>query len=78
MMETIVQDIRYGVRSLRKAPTFAVIAVVTLALGIGADTAMFSIVNGVLLQPIPFTEPDRLLMLYTSMPQFRQASVSLS
>jgi putative ABC transport system permease protein len=76
-MENLFQDLRYGVRTLFKKPGFALIAVITLALGIGATTAIFSVVNGVLLRPLPFKDPDRLLMIReTKLPQFPEFSVS--
>jgi putative ABC transport system permease protein len=68
-MNTVWHDLRYGARMLMKKPGFTLIAVMTLALGIGANTAIFSIVNAVLLKSLPFAEPDRLIRLFESNPQ---------
>ncbi|MFP5264634.1 MAG: ABC transporter permease [Blastocatellia bacterium] len=70
-METLIQDVRYGVRTLLKNPGFSAIAVIALTLGIGANSAIFSVVNAVLLKPLPFADPDRLVLLWHSYPALK-------
>ena len=75
-MDTFFQDLRFAFRSMMKRPAFTAIAVLALALGIGANTAIFSVINNVLLKPLPFREPDRLTMVYNTADKEDQLSVT--
>src|SRR6516164_4560695 len=75
-MLTFWLDLRYGFRMLLKNPAFGAIAIATLALGIGANTALFSVINGVLLNPLPYPEADRLVALYSKTVEFSRSSIS--
>lgn len=75
-MTNFAQDVRYGLRVLRKNPGFTAVAVLTLALGIGANSALFSVVNGVLLNPLPFPNPHELVALYSRTGTFEKSSIS--
>jgi putative ABC transport system permease protein len=77
-MQTLLQDLRYGARILLKKPGFTLIAVITLSLGIGANTAIFSVVNAVLLRPLQFKEPDRVMMLWERRASSGDANITIS
>src|SRR4030095_6583073 len=76
LFDVLRQDVRYTFRSLLRQPAFALVAIVTLGLGIGANTAIFSVVNGVLLSPLPYREPGRLVMLWETLKDLPQIMVS--
>jgi hypothetical protein len=75
VLEDLWQDLRYGTRSLLRQPAFTIVAILTLSLGIGANTALFSVINAVLLRPLPYRDPDRLVIMWEKAPS-QDTSVS--
>ncbi|HEX2444417.1 MAG TPA: ABC transporter permease [Vicinamibacterales bacterium] len=76
MIADLLHDMRFAVRQFSKTPVFTIVATLTIALGIGANTAIFSVVNGVLLRPLPYADPDRLVRVYEITPRFGRFSVA--
>src|SRR5262249_50534740 len=76
MLDTLMQDLAYALRMIRKNPGFAAIVILMIALGIGANTAIFSVVNAALLRPLPFADPERIVVVYQQTGNFENASVS--
>src|ERR1700730_1876069 len=77
-LETLWADVRYGIRMLRQDPGFAAIAILTLALGIGANTAIFSVLDAVILKPLPYPQADRLALIWTELRDAGQTRVPFS
>src|SRR5690349_20504520 len=75
-MSSLAGDIRAALRSIRKAPAFSTLAVLVLAVGIGATSAIFSLIDGTLIRPLPFADPDRLVMLWEHPPGYARNRVS--
>jgi predicted permease len=75
-MQTLIEDLRYSLRLFRRSPGFALVAIIALALGIGANTAIFSVVDGVLLQPLPYPDSSRLVMAYEKTQDFSKSSLA--
>ena len=77
-MNHLKADLRQAIRGFRKSPGFAVVIILTLALGIGANSAIFSIVRGVLLSPLPYGEPDRLMFIWNHFPSTGDAEAAVT